>query len=337
MELGSVALFRALHVGDLLCAVPAVRALRRSDADARITLIGLPWAASLPERYPRYLDDFIEFPGWPGIPERDMDEARMRAFLDEASRRRFDLAVQLHGEGRIANEFVETIPAAARTGFAPAGEPAPGYLPYPDDCSEVERLLRLAAHLGATDLDPALEFPLFEEERAEAAALLAAHGLTRGTRYACMHAGGRGNDRRWQPAGFAAVADVLADAGLQVVLTGTASDRPVNNEVRSHLRSPAVDLTGSTTLGVLAAVIEAAHIVVTNDSGPSHLAAALRVPSVVVFTGSDRRRWAPADAALHVPVGSGRPDGADAPAPPPTVEEVLAALPAGMRTRGAAA
>lgn len=298
-----VAVFRALMLGDLLCATPALRALRAALPKARIALIGLAGTRELARRLPS-VDEFIAFPGWPGLPEQGADVPCALAFVAAMRDQGFDLALQCHGSGRIVNPLVAAFGARLNGGFAEPGAWRPDadadrYLQWPARGSEVERLLALTDHLGCPRQGTQLDFPLRSADRERAARLRAGRAGSPGGRYAVVHAGAQWASRRWPAERFGAVADSLCEQGLAVVLTGTAGEAALTQCVAAAMHHPALDLAGLTDLWTLGALVEGAELVVCNDTGVSHVAAALGTPSVVVANGSEVARWAPADAARH--------------------------------------
>ncbi|HEY2147134.1 MAG TPA: glycosyltransferase family 9 protein, partial [Pirellulales bacterium] len=240
-------------LGDLLCAVPAFRALRAALPDANISLIGLPWAVEFARQYVEYFDDFIEFPGYPGLPERSWDPYAVVRFLADVQTRQFDLAIQMHGSGSFVNPLVSLFGARRTAGYFRAGEYCPDsetFLEYPGDLPEVRRHLRLAAFLGAPPRGEQLEFPLTAAGDVEARMIADAYDISP-RKYICLHPGARYPSRRWPPAKFAAVANSFAGEISNVVITGTKSESPLADELISHLRIPAVNLIGRTDLGTL--------------------------------------------------------------------------------------
>jgi len=297
-----VVVLRALQLGDLLCAVPAFRALRAALPGAEIVLAGLPWARSFAERYAGYLDGFREFPGSPGLPERAPDLPAVPPFLAAVQAERFDLALQMHGSGVVTNPLTVLFGARQSAGFFVPGQFCPDperLLPYPDDLPEVRRCLCLTEFLGVPPRGEDLEFPLTEEDRRAFDAIAAAEGLHAGA-YVCVHPGARAVVRRWPPGHFAAVADALAASGLRVVLTGSREEAELTRAVGAAMGAPALDLAGRTGLGPLAALLRSARLLVCNNTGVAHLAAALRVPSVVYFhEQAEVDRWGPLDRQRH--------------------------------------
>jgi ADP-heptose:LPS heptosyltransferase len=94
---------------------------------------------------------------------------------------------------------------------------------------------------------------------------------------------------------------------LTIVLTGSRAERELTSQIAGMMQSSAVNLAGSTTLGAAAALASQAALVITNDTGMSHLAAAVGTPSVVIVLGSDAPRWAPLDRARHQTVSAAVP------------------------------
>jgi ADP-heptose:LPS heptosyltransferase len=285
-------------LGDLLCTVPALRALRARLPEVRVALITFAEMRDVVDRMRPWVDELMSFPGHPGIPERPVRWSEIAPFYAAARTRRFDLALQMYGANPAANEVTERLGARRTGGFFVPGTRDPDrstHVAYPGHEHEVRRHLTLMRHLGA---DPpvdsrareALSFPRRAADRTHASRLAAASGLE--TPYALIHPGATSPSRRWAPERFAAVGDALRRRGLQIGIVGTGVERPLALAVLRAMRAPAVDLCGRTGLGALAALLADARLLVGNDSGPAHLAAAVGTPSVTLFLSGDPVRWA---------------------------------------------
>jgi ADP-heptose:LPS heptosyltransferase len=302
LDPSSVVVFRALQLGDMLCAVPALRALRGAMPRAHIALIGLPWAQQFADRFSGYIDEFIPFPGHPLLPEQPVRHEGLARFYTSLCAREFGLAIQLHGSGDITNDIVSGFGARAIAGYC-RGEPAPRdraiLLPYPETGAEPERLLRLMETLGAEPAGLDLEFPLSPEDENE----LDTSGVLKkldGTDYFCIHPGARQREKCWPPQRFAEVGDRLAaEFGLTPVLTGSASEADLTAEVAAHMHRKPVDAAAPISIGAMAALMRKARLLLCNDTGVSHIAAGLKLKSVVVFSKADIARWAPLDRHSH--------------------------------------
>lgn len=302
-EPGSVAIFRALQLGDMLCAVPALRALRAALPATRIVLVGLPWATQFAARFPAYIDEFLTYPGHHGLPEQPVRPEAVAPFYAAITRCKFDLALQMHGSGEVTNAIVQSFGARCVAGFGVPMRPAGNddyFYPYPGSGPEPLRLLELTEQLGAPPMGVHLEFPITDADEQELAASGIANGLTAG-KYLCVHPGARWRDKCWPPQLFAQVADLLAsEFGLDVVLTGSSNEAGLTAEVARHMRTPVLDAAVPLSIGAMAALMSRARLLLCNDTGVSHIAAGLNLRSVVIFSKADIRRWAPLDQQRHI-------------------------------------
>jgi ADP-heptose:LPS heptosyltransferase len=301
-DLSSVAVFRALHLGEMLCSVPALRTLRATLPRTHIALVGLPESRQFADRFAGYVDEFIPFPGHPLLPEQPVQEHALTSFYNGVCARRFTLAIQLHGNDDVSNDIVGSFGADAMAGFCHGKPVSHGHTvlcPYPGTGAEPERLQALMVHLGAEPAGMHLEFPLSSHDEEELRSSDIGRKLEPG-QYLCIHPGARTRNKCWPARHFAEVGDRLAEEfGLQVVLTGSAQEADVTAEVAAHMRHEPIDAAVPISLGAMAVLLRGARLLLCNDTGVSHIAAGLKVKSVVVFSKADIARRAPLDRLTH--------------------------------------
>ena len=170
---------------------------------------------------------------------------------------------------------------------------------------EVERQLALVASVGFTAADRRLRFAVPSAARSAVAARLARAGVDRGRPLVVVHPGASAESRRYPASCFGVAADRIARAtDATIVLSGAAEERSLIDELRGAMTEPAISLAGQLDLGELAALVEAADVLVANNSGPAHLAAALGTPVVDLYalTNPQHTPWLVPARVLNHPV-----------------------------------
>lgn len=262
---------RALKLGDLLVAVPALRGLRRAFPNHRILYAAQSW-----------LQPIVELTGAVDamLPTHGLDE---QLALRPG---RVDVAVNLHGNGVESRSRLEALEAARRIGHRAPGWSGPE---WEDGVHERFRWARLLiAHgIEADPLDYRLLKPDIEPPASNAVV---------------VHVGAAYGSRLWPAKRFAEVAHALDLAGHRVLLTGSAAERSRALAVAeaAGLSEESV-VAGTLDLREFAAVISEAALVVSADTGAAHLASAYGRPSVVLFGPAPVAEWGPPPGP-HIPL-----------------------------------
>jgi ADP-heptose:LPS heptosyltransferase len=282
-EVRSILALRPSPIGDFMFALPALHALRQAYPGARITLAGKPWQADFLAGRPGPVDEVLVMPPTPGfgLPPDTEPDAAAGAFVAMLRERRFDLALQMYGGGRHSNPFVKALGARLCVGMAtPDAHRLDRTLAWRPHASHRLMLLQVAALAGAAPIIPAPELTVTDEDRAQAAAALPPRD---GERIVVLHPGANDPRRRWPPERFALVADALAERGATIVISSSPEEAPLVQALRARMRHAPAPLAGKLSLRGLCGLLERACMIVSNDTGPLHMALALGTPAVGIF------------------------------------------------------
>ncbi|HEY8287589.1 MAG TPA: lipopolysaccharide heptosyltransferase II [Chloroflexota bacterium] len=289
-------------LGDLVNSMPAVEALHERFPEARITMLTLPHTAAIPRQFPCVAEVLTLDTNRIRSPRNLLRAATYRDFAAMALRLRrehFDLCVSLHGQMASLWAFVSG--ARQRTiGYAGEGypflftDPVPGRR-FDRPRHEVRWDLDLAAAAGASGAHrtPTLIVPAAAAARM--AARLTELGVREGDMLIGIHGGAvNGSAKRWPPMHWAALVDrLIEELGARVVLTGSAGELAISEDIRRRMRRQPLVLTGATDIDELLAVLARCDLVMSGDSGPLHMAVALGRPTVSLYGPTNPRIYGP--------------------------------------------
>ena len=278
--------------GETLFATPFLKALRAQRPNAFIATLGWPQCRLVLEQNPS-LNELLDFD------ERGRHRTWLGAWrLARSLRRlRFDTVFILRNSlSRTWLMWHAGIPV--RIGF---DNPKSGWLLTGRVASRhpTHKALSYLPLLEAAGLPATLapyEYHVSDEERKDALARSARHGWQDGRPLIILHPGANWPHKRWATDRFAALGDRLAETlNAHLVITGTAEDHAMGTAIVAQMRHPATLLAGETTVRQLGALLEQAHLLVSNDTGILHIGAALRRPLIALY--------GPTSPALTGPLG----------------------------------
>jgi ADP-heptose:LPS heptosyltransferase len=282
-------------IGDFVFALPALHVLKHTYPHAELVYLGKPWHERFLRNRPGPVDRVLALPPVPGVgvaADAEVDEHAVDCAVECIRRERFSIALQMFGGGRYSNPFMMRFGARLSVGARSADAMAPDrWIAHAVPGNRRLALLEVAALAGASGPLPVRELALTDEDRHEADCVLTRLAtplrlLFRSTDAAplvILQPGSTDARRCWGAERFAAVGDVLAAIGARIAINGTAREAERVGRVRAAMRHPSLDLSGALTLGGLCGLIERAALVVSNDTGPLHLALALGTPCVGIF------------------------------------------------------
>jgi ADP-heptose:LPS heptosyltransferase len=302
-----IAVLRANALGDYLVALPALESLRTAYPRAELVLLGAPWHAETLTGRPGPIDRVLVVPACAGIrgvvPGDPEPPERLPAFLEKARGERFDVALQMHGGGRNSNPLVAGLGARVTAGLqSPDAPPLDRSLPYRHYQPEIFRYLEVTELVGAPAVTYRPRFVVVEHDRAEAETVAPLGEARR----AVLHPGANDARRRWPAERFASIGSALVRQGLDVVVTGTARESELVAEVCQAAGPGVRPLVGCLSVGGLAGLLERAAVVVSNDTGTLHLAAAVGAPVVGLFWVGNLISFAQPDRGTYRPIMSWR-------------------------------
>ena len=304
----SVCIYRIGNIGDTVCAIPAMRAIRHAYPRAHLTLVTSPGKAGTVGARELlsgvdWIDEIVEY--------HAEEIATWRGRLELMRRlhaHKFDVWIELPSVRATLATLVRNILVArvvgARWGFGWrwgwvrfATRAQTASAEFPD---EVVRLLALVGEAGFAGRDDDFPLQLTEPERRSVTSLLERNGVT-ATDIVAFAPGAKPVPNRWPAERFAEVAAHLAERGFAIVVLGGDSDAPLCEQIARAAGGGATSLAGKTTVRETCEILVRSTVLVCNDSGVQHLAAAVGTPCVSLFSRREfLRQWWPHGAGHEV-------------------------------------
>ncbi len=305
----NILIIKPSSIGDVIHALPFLKAVRGRYPEAVISWLINRGIDEIIKDNPN-LDEVILFERkrWGGFDDIGYKFKGLTEFIRELRRKRFDLVIDLQGLFR-SGVITYLSGAGCRIGFANAREFSPIFYNYkvshpPIEMHAVDRYLLIAKELGADITKKDFKINIPEKEKKYASSLISRN---KKRSLIAINPSARWETKMWPLKRYAELTDIIASKlKAQTVLIGSREDEVRIDEMSSMTKSKPLNLSGKTSLLQLSALLKKADLLITNDSGPMHIAAAVGTPVVAIFGPTRPVRTGPYGNG-HVVLQSGLP------------------------------
>lgn len=298
------------NMGDVLMTTPALRALKESGDGRRITLLTSSSGALLAPFLPDVDETMRYEAAW--VKNGSSGRAHDHAAIQALQRGKFDAAVifTVYSQSALPAALMCHLAGIQRILAHSRENPYRLLNPWVRDTEpdsgirhEVQRQLDLVATVGARCENTQLSFVTRQSDRDALRAIMHERGLAEGKRYIVAHCGATAESRRYGAEGFSRALSLLRGMGRTIMLTGTSAECALVARIAAHCEPglDIMDLTGDLALGEFACLIEDADLLISNNTGPVHIAAAVQTPVVDLYalTNPQHTPWQVAHRLLY--------------------------------------
>ncbi len=307
-EYSRILIVRLDRIGDVVLSTPVFHAVRAAYPKSHIAVMVQPHAEDLVKGSPD-INEVILY-------HKDGGVAKNISFINDLRNKRFDLAIILHPTTR-THALMRLAGIRERVGYDKKwGFLLTKRIPHTKESGqkhESEYSLDMLRHIGIEVKERDLFVPIQGDSEKRIEALFLEHGIVASDRVVVVHPGASCASKRWGAQRFAEVSDRLVrDSKAKIIIIAGPQDYSFGNDVASKMKEKNIDLSAKTSVGDIASILKRSKLFISNDSGPVHIASALKIPAIVIFGRSDAglspKRWGPIgknNKVFHKNIGCG--------------------------------
>lgn len=277
-------------IGDTLWGTPAIRALKETYPGCYIGVLTNPSGFQVLKENPNIDDFFIFERGFNGF-------LKLPGLIKSLRQRKFEVAFIFHASDRIIWPICFFTGASEIIGICGQSKDLDFILTSAIDSQKdihgIETRLKLVQNVGASTIDRAVSIQLTGKDREMAKRFLKKNNINEDSLLIGLHPGAQKPFKCWPSKNFIAVGNILADKlRCKIIVTGDASEKALAQGIASKIKG-ATSVAGRFSLRETAAIIEKMDIFITNDTGPMHIAFALKTPTIALFSPTDPKLCGP--------------------------------------------